>query len=232
MNRLLIIFILLWCFSNRIHAQYERPDSYFSVGYQYSNFGNSLSQSSIEMAQRNENAIDDGSRFTNDRNAYGLVVRYMLVGNSGLTSEFALGNKKVISKMDYFDSTSMSAVNVTTKQRFRYLTYGLHYATGRWIFGAGIDMGFFSSLKREKGSIIESLNSWHPWFSAPKIFGSGVTAKTPVIGWTLSTSFAITPFTELRLYKQFTAFGMGAELSNKYFSMANWGVELGFTFGE
>ncbi len=184
------------------------------------------------MGQHNQSAMDNGRRFTNDRNAYGLVLRFTLVGNSGLTSEFALGNKKVISKMDYFDSTSMSTVNVTTKQRMRYLTYGLHYTTGRFMFGASLDLGIFASLKKEKGSSIESYNSWHPWFSAPKVFGSGVTAKTPVVGWTLSTSFALSQFTELRVYKQFTAFGMGAELSNKYFSMANWGVELGFTFAD
>jgi hypothetical protein len=229
MYRLRIILILAWCSTNTLFAQYIRPENSFSVGYQYGNFENSLSQSAIELHQFNQSIPEGSNRFKNDRNAYGLVVRLMLTGNKGLISEIALGNKKVISKAGYFDSTANANINISTKQRFRYLSYGLHYAAGRFTFGASVDLGIFSSLQRSKGSGIEGEEKWHPWFYSPKLSGSGYTGKTPVIGWTLATSVALTQFTELRLYKQFTAFGMGADYSNGYFSMANWGVELAIT---
>ena len=230
MYRILIISLLVCCGQYRLYAQYQPFDNYFSIGYQYSNFGNSLSQSSIEMKRSNKNAVDNENRFTNDRNAYGLVLRYMMSNSKGLTSEFALGNKKVLSKMSYLDSASNAVIAVSTKQRMRYLTYGLHYSTGRWTFGTSLDLGIFSSLKREKGSAITGQSKWYPWFYTQKVLGSGITAKTPVVGWSLSAGFALTKFTQLRIYKQFTAFGMGAELSHSYFSMANWGIELAFTF--
>jgi len=228
--------LLLLMVGLRAAAQYERPENSFSVGYQYANFGNSLSSSQIRMAGMNTNVGPGGNRFTNSRNAYGLVLRAMVGGDGRLISEFALGNKKVIADQAYTqfspDSLSSQELNIKTKQRMRYFTYGLHYNLNRFTVGASVDLGMFTSLIRYKGIGGESDGKWLPWFSTPKVFGSGYTGKTPVIGCTLSAAFALTSFTEIRIFKQFTAFGMGADLSDRYFSMSNWGVELAITFGK
>jgi len=213
------------------YSQYQRPEQSFSVGYQYANFGNSLSASQVRMEGMNQNVAEGGDRFTNYRNAYGLVLRGMF-GNGRLISEFTLGNKKVISDQVYTDSTNQQEISVKTKQRMRYLSYGLHANLNRFTVGASVDIGMFTSLIRYKGYGGDSDGKFVPWFSTPKIFGSGVTGKTPVIGWTISAAYAVTEYTEIRVFKQFTAFGMGAELSHRYFSMSNWGVELALTFGK
>lgn len=222
--------LYVFCFASlNGNAQFERPDNAFSVGYQYSNFGNSLSAAHLQMEGMNQQATDDGSRFTNDRNAYGLVLRYTIKGDRGLVSEFALGNKKVVSSMSYQDTLTNSVLDIRTKQRMRYLSYGLHYSHGSWMIGTSLDLGVFSSLIRQKGGAID--DAWRPWFYTQKATGGGITGKTPVVGWTIAASYLFTPATELRIYRQFTAFGMGAQLSNSYFSMANWGIELAITFG-
>lgn len=227
----IITLTIVFCWGvSSANAQFVRPETTYSIGYQYSNFGNSFSAAQIQMNGMNQNAYEN-KRFSNDRNAYGLVLRIMLSNSKGLTSEFALGNKKVLSQMSYYDSLNASVIDIKTKQRMRYLSYGLHYATGRFTIGASVDLGIFASLIKLKGTGSETDGSWQPWFNTPKLLGSGITGKTPVVGWSLSAGCMITKYTEVRIYKQFTAFNMGAELSNRYFSMANWGVEFAITFG-
>jgi hypothetical protein len=232
-HRCALVLLLLPPFAK---AQTDRSDGCLAVGYQYADFGHSLSASEVQMMSMNTSVPEGGNRFTNGSRAFGLVTRCVLpgdkTGESGFYMEFTLANKKVLADQTYrsyaADSSSFQDLEVSTKQRLRYFSFGTGYAWKRLSVSASADLGVFTSLIRYEGGQYDG--KWQPWFKHKKLFGSGDSGKSPVIASTFSLNYLLTDFLELRIHKQFTAFGMGAGLSNRYFSVGNWGAELTFRF--
>lgn len=226
-NGLLLILLM---FFSEVNAQ----DAFCTIGYQYAYFGNSLSSNQIQMAGDNMMVPAGGNRYTNYQHGHGLVARLTLPASKGFQLELTIANKKVISDQTYnnynADSSAFTSIDVKTKTRVRALSFGVSFPVKNFSFGGSMDLGVFASLRRYSGIEGESNKKWQPWFSTQKVFGSGITAKTPVVGFTVFASYRIAELLQIRIYKQFTGFGMGAELSGRYFSIANTGVELGFTF--
>jgi hypothetical protein len=229
MTNRLSILLLFALFALQAWTQFERPDVWYSVGYQYADFGNSLSPATVRMYNFNRSLGPDDKPFENSRHAYGLFGRIMIKGENGFATELSISNKKVISNASHIDSLGVET-DVRTKQRLRSFNIGLHYTRSRFTAGITVDLGAFASFIRYKGG--SASGKYYPWFYAPKIFGSGYTAKSPVIGCTISAGAALSKHVDARIYKQFTAFGMGGDLSDRYFSLSNWGVELALTFGK
>jgi hypothetical protein len=226
------ILLLFLAMASAASAQIDRSKTAYEIGYQVADFGHSLAASETQMMAMNAVVPDGGNTFSNGSQAFGLVLRGTFPGDKGVFLEFTLANKKVLSNQsyDYYtpDSSSFQPLDVFTKQRLRYFSFGAGYAWKRLSASASFDLGTFTSLIRYKGDAFD--NKWQPWYYRPKIFGSGVSGKSPVIGATISLNYLLTRFLELRIHRQFTVFGMGAELSNRYFSLDNWGAELTFRF--
>lgn len=235
----LFICLILSCASFTVfipagHAQISRKAAALSIGYQYADFGHSMPAAEIDLLLRNASIPDGGNKFTNVRHGMGAVVRLTMPyakEGGGFAIDLTLGNKRVSDQARYdtynADSSVAIATTVGTRLRYRYLGIGANYAWKRFSLGASADLGMFASLiryKYEGGSDPK----WQPWFSSPKVFGSGYTGKSPVISGTLSAGFLLTHFLELRVSRQVTLFGMGATLSDHYFSINNWSAELTF----
>lgn len=210
----------------------QLPDVYFSIGYQYANFGNSLSNNQISMFTTNQLVAEGGNKATNYQHAYGLVLRLAIAPGGDTDSPFriemALTNKKVLSDQEYettLPDIGPTLINTRYKTRIRALSIGTAYHLGPFALGGSVDIGMFSSLRKFKGIGGEDDGKWVPWFSTPKVFGSGYSGKTPIVGATLHASWFIGQRVELRLYKQFSL-GLAAELSDRYFSLGNVGIEL------
>lgn len=215
-------------------AQIARDDAAISIGYQYANFGSSFPAAEIDLMVKNASMSEGSKHFSNARHGMGALVRLTMPFNNadgGFSLDFTLGNKRVSDEAQYdsynSDSSVVTPTTVSTKLRFRYLSMGTTFAWKRLSLGASMDMGMFASLIRyryEGGADAK----WQPWFTSPKIFGGGYTGKSPVIGATFSAGFLLTGFLELRVFRQITLFGTGATLSDRYFSIGNWGAELSF----
>jgi hypothetical protein len=209
------------------------PDVYFSIGYQYARFGSSLSNNQISMFTTNQLVAEGGNKATNYQNAFGLVIRMAVSpgdADSQFRMEFSLTNKKVLADQSYqttLPDTGPVQIDTRYKTRIRMLSMGTSYHLGAFALGGSLDMGMFSSLRKFKGIGGEDEGKWIPWFSHPKIFGSGYSGKTPIVGATLHASFTIRQRVELRVYKQFSL-GLPATLSDRYFSLGNVGLELNF----
>jgi|GEM_PF-2567900 len=210
----------------------QLPDVYFSLGYQYANFGNSLSNNQISMFTTNQLVAEGGNKATNYQHAFGLVTRLAIAPggeeNSRFRIELALTNKKVLSDQEYettLPDAGLTLINTRYKTRLRVLAIGTSYHLSAFAFGGSLDIGMFSSLRKFKGIGGEDDGKWIPWFSTPKVFGNGYSGKTPVVGATLHASWFIRQRVELRIYKQFTL-GLAGELSDRYFSLGNVGIEL------
>lgn len=226
-SKLLIAMLSAFCFQ----AQAQDGNSFMSIGYQYANFGNSFAPSQVRMAASNVSVPAGGNRFTNYQHGYGLVLRATLPGNEKCQMEITLSNKKVISDQTFnmanADSSVLTPIDVKVKTRIRSLSFGGNYFFGNFSIGGSVDLGMFASLQKLSGGNYD--NKWQPWFYTQKVLGSGITGKTPVIGFTVFASYRIAKLVQIRIYKQFTGFGMGAELSDSYFSISNMGAELAFT---
>lgn len=228
--RLMIILLLAWCPS----AWSQDGAGFFSIGYQYAYFGSSLAPAQIRMFDDNTKVPAGGNRFTNYQHGYGLVLRATLPSEGKFQMELTAANKKVVSDQAYnlanADSSVLTPVDVKVKSRIRSFSFGGSYYMGNFSVGGSVDLGVFASMRRFSGEGITHNKKWEPWFYTQKVLGSGVTGKTPVIGFTVFASYRFARLLQLRVYKQFTGFGMGAELSDNYFSISNIGAELAFTF--
>lgn len=227
-----LLFLASFCVALQVGAQ-DRP-GFVSIGYQYAYFGNSLASNQVRMAGENKSVAPGGNKATNYQHGYGLVLRGTFPSENNFQVELTASNKKVMADRSYqmanADSSAFTPIDVKLRTRIRSFSVGGSYFIKNFSIGGSVDLGIFASYQKYSGIEGESNKKWIPWFMTPKVIGGGYTGKTPVLGFSLFASYRIAQTIQLRVYKQFTGFGLGAELSDNFFSISNIGAELAFTF--
>jgi hypothetical protein len=94
--------------------------------------------------------------------------------------------------IDHYEKVKMSS-------NMAFMTIGYRPAKApALMFGIGMDLGFLRTKRKIVDDTDSNSGKWAPWFYSVKVFGDGVTAKTPIACYSFVVSYDFSVFT-LRL---------------------------------